>query len=93
MDFIEGLPKSNGKDTIWFLVDHLSNCKFCATLAQIFLHYVYKLHGSLLEIISDIALIFISDFWKDFLKVLGVEHKLTSYHPQTNDQAKILNRC
>ena len=55
MDFIEGLPKSKGKDTILVVVDKLT--KYCrlitlthpysaTTVAQELLHQVVKLHGT-----------------------------------------------
>ncbi|XP_054821761.1 uncharacterized protein LOC129320365 [Prosopis cineraria] len=61
-----------------------------STLAQEFLDHVYKLHGSLVEIISDRDPLFISNFWRESLKVLGVEQKLTSsYHPQIDGQSEV----
>lgn len=47
MDFIEGLPKSNGKDTIWFLVDHLSNC---ANFVQLWLRFFYIMCASCMDL-------------------------------------------
>ncbi|KAK4283600.1 hypothetical protein QN277_000533 [Acacia crassicarpa] len=103
MDFIEGLPKSNGKDTIWVVVDRLSKYGHfvalshpfsASTLAQQFLDGVYKLHGAPTEIISDRDPIFISNFWQEFLKVLKIDQKLSSsYHPQTDGQTEVLNHC
>ena len=81
MDFIEGLPKSSGKEVIWVIVDRMSKyAHFIAlshpytasTLAQLFLDHVYKLHGAPSEIISDRDPIFVSNFWKKFLKVLKI---------------------
>lgn len=54
IDFIEGLPKSGGKQVIFMMVDRMSNYAhfmplrhpFTAlNLAQSFLDNVYKLHG------------------------------------------------
>jgi len=103
MDFIEGLPKSNGKDTIWVVINLMSKyAHFLAlshpytaeTLAQHFMDQIYKLHGAPVEIIIDRDPVFVSNFWKEFLKTLGIEQKLSSsYHPQTDGQSEVLNRC
>nr|GEV97757.1 reverse transcriptase [Tanacetum cinerariifolium] len=62
MDFIEGLPSSNGKSAIFVVVDRLSKYAHfiplshpftAAQIAQIFLDNVYKLHGLPQVIFSD----------------------------------------
>lgn len=62
MDFITGLPKSNGKEVIFVVVDRLIKyIHFIAlghpysamTVAEVFLDIVYKLHGMLERIVSD----------------------------------------
>lgn len=62
MDFIEGLPKSNGKELIYIVVDMfnkyahlmaLSHPYSAIIIATIFLYSVYKLYGSPITIISD----------------------------------------
>nr|GEU65942.1 reverse transcriptase [Tanacetum cinerariifolium] len=80
MDFIEGLPSSYGKTTIFVVVDRLDN--------------VYKLHGLPKVIFSDRDKIFISLFWKELFKALQVSlHLSTAYHPQSDGQTKVVNRC
>ena len=103
MDFIKGLPKSNGKDVIIVVVDRLSKyAHFMAlshpysavTVAQLFLTHIFKLHGLPSSIISDRDPIFVSSFWEELFKLQGVELlKLTSYHPQTDGQSEVVNRC
>ena len=62
MDFITGLPKSEGKSVIMVIVDRLTKyAHFCAlshpfkasTVATAFMETVQKLHGSPKIIISD----------------------------------------
>ncbi|GJX82418.1 ty3-gypsy retrotransposon protein [Tanacetum coccineum] len=91
MDFIEGLPSSQGKKMIMVVVDRLSKyAHFMAlehpfttsTISQVFLDNVYKLHGLPESIISDRDKVFLSHFWQSLFKVLKVQIKLsTAYHP------------
>jgi hypothetical protein len=62
MDFIEGLPKSDGKEVIYMVVDRfnkyayllaLSLPYFAIIVVKIFLDNVYKLYGSLITIVID----------------------------------------
>lgn len=101
MDFIEGLPKSNGKDIILVVIDKLTKyAHFIAlshpysalTVAKKFLDFVVKLHGPSTAIISDRDTIFMSQFWKELHKVMGTTIKLSSaYHPQTDGQTERVN--
>jgi hypothetical protein len=64
MDFITGLPKSGNKSVIMVVVDRLSKYAHLYTLqhpfttsmvAQIFMDQVFKLHGMLHSIVSDVT--------------------------------------
>ncbi|KAM3402087.1 hypothetical protein ACQJBY_006188 [Aegilops geniculata] len=91
MDFIEGLPKSNGKEVIFVVVDRLS--KFAhfiplshpytvQTVARAFIDNVMKLHGPPLAIVSDRDCIFTSKLWQDIFAAMGIELRYSSaYHP------------
>ncbi|CAH9132841.1 unnamed protein product [Cuscuta epithymum] len=103
MDFIEKLPKSNGHEAIFVVVDRYTkyahftalNHPFTAsTIASVFLNNICKLHGLPESIISDRDKVFTSLFWKELFKSLGVQHHLsTAYHPQTDGQTERVNQC
>lgn len=103
MDFITNLPPTGGKTTIWVIVDRLT--KFAhflalsphytaASLANIFLHEIYRLHGLPKTILSDRDPIFLSRFWKELFEKIGTKLLHSSaYHPQTDGQTEVVNRC
>lgn len=76
MDFIDGLPRSGGKDVIWVIVDRLSKyVHFIALihpmtavgLAKVFIDQFYCLYGAPVDIVSDHDPLHISHFWKEFV--------------------------
>lgn len=72
----------------------LSHPYTATTVAQSLLDTVIKLHGPPTSIISDRDTIFMSHFWKELLKVMGIQSKLsTAYHPQTDGQTERVNQC
>jgi hypothetical protein len=99
MDFIVGLPKSGNMSVIMVVVDHLSKyAHFCAlqhpsiaaTMDQLFLDNIFKLHGMLNSIVSDKDPTFTSNFWQEFFKLQGTQlHLITAYHPHT----EVVNKC
>lgn len=103
MDFITGLPKSQGKSVIFVVVDRLSKyAHFIAlshpyttsSVAQVFLDSIYKLHGLPTSIVSDRDSVSLSHFWQSLFKLLKVELKMsTAYHPQTDGQTEVVNKC
>ena len=103
MDFIEGLPKSNGYSVIMVVVDRLTKfAHFVAvkhpytasTIAQLFMDNIVKLHGLPNSIVSDRDIIFVSAFWKELFKLYIVNLQLsTAYHPQSDGQTERVNQC
>jgi hypothetical protein len=103
MDFIVGLPESSNKSIIMVVIDHLSKyAHLCAlqhpfttsTVAQLFMDQVFKLHGMPHFIVSDRDPTFTNNFWQEQLKLQGTQlHLSTTYHPQTDGQTKVVNKC
>ena len=103
MDFVEGLPKSQGKSVIFVVVDKLSKYGHfiplapfftTTTAAKVHMKQVYKLHGLPQTIVSDRDPVFLSKLWTKLFTVQGDElYHSTAYHPQVNEQIKEVNRC
>lgn len=105
MDFIEGLPNSNGYSIIMVgQIDSL-NSKYAHFIpithpynvvktTKIFIANIFKLHGMPSSIVSDRDPTFTSNFWKELFKLQGTEFKLSSsYRPQTDGQTELVNKC
>src|SRR5882724_4363011 len=102
MDFIKGLPLSDGRDMILVVVCHLTKMAlFIPTfhdidaedLARIFLSQVFAKHGTLTNIVSDQGKHFIFQFWQSLCQLLGIKANLsTVYHPETDGQTEWVNQ-
>ena len=102
LDFVTGLPTSQGNTTVLTVVDRFSKMvRFIALpklpsaseTAEIMINHVFKIHGFPRDIVSDRGPQFVSRFWKEFCKLIGAKVSLTSgYHPEANGQTERLNQ-
>ena len=102
MDFIEGLPTSERKDTIMVIVDRFTKYAHFTSLAhpfdapmvaRVFLDQDFKLQGMPLSMLSDRDKVFTSQFWIELFSLLETELCLsTAYHPQTDGQSGRVNQ-
>ena len=102
MDFITGLPRVQGRDCIYVVVDRLT--KFAhffaipstytaAQVADLFFREIFRLHGLPRFIVSDRDSKFMSVFWQELFSLCGTDlTPSTSYHPQTDGQTEIVNK-
>ena len=94
MDFVEGFPMSHLKSMVFVVLDRLTKYThfmalshpYTATkVANLYLHYVFKLYGMPSTIVSDRDPVFTSHFWKELMKLQGVSLAMSStYHPQSD---------
>jgi hypothetical protein len=95
MDFIDGLPSSYGRTTIFVVVDRLSKYGHftplkhpytAAQVAQTFFEVIFKLHG------CDRDPVFTGIFWRELFRLRGTKFNFSSaYHPQTDGQTEVVN--
>jgi transposase InsO family protein len=102
MDY-KSFPKDkHGYDTLWVVVDRLSKqaisipCFKTVTardMAEMYIQHIYRHRGAPQTIVSDRGPQFISQFWAEFTRILGVKLQLsTAFHPQTDGQTEIMNQ-
>lgn len=107
MDFVEGLPKSEGYDSIMVVVDrltkfahfiprdtHSTSRRWCAQVVCAFWDNIVKLHGIPKSIVSDRDRVFTSVVWRELFTKAGTKLLYsTACHPQTDGQSERVNQC
>jgi hypothetical protein len=103
IDFVEGLPKSRGKNVILVVVDRLTKYAHFLPLshpytahkvASLFIDNIFKLHGPPSVIVSDRDTVFTSIIWKEIFSTLQVSLKFsTAHHPETDGHTERVNQC
>lgn len=103
MDFVEGLPKSLGKDCILVVVDRFTNYAHflplshpysASSVAKLFFDNIYKLHGVPDYVVSDRDKVFTRTFWQELFKLSKVSLCMSSsYRPQSDGQTERVNQC
>ena len=102
MDFVTGLPASQGNTVIMTVVDRFSKaCHFvplpglpsAQETAKLMIHHIFRLHGLPRDVVSDRGPQFTSAFWREFCRGLGATVSLSSgYHPESNGQTERANQ-
>jgi hypothetical protein len=102
MDFVEALPKVQGKSIILSVVDRFSKYAHfiplghpytAESVAQAFFSDIVRLHGIPQSIVSDRDPVFTSAFWRELMRLMGTKLLMSSaFHPQTDGQSEAANR-
>ncbi|KAJ8359222.1 hypothetical protein SKAU_G00157470 [Synaphobranchus kaupii] len=102
LDFVTGLPPSQGNTVILVVVDRFSKAAHFISLpklpsapemAQLMVDHVFRVHGLPLDVVSDRGPQFSAKFWRSFCTLLGASVSLSSgFHPKTNGQTERTNQ-
>jgi hypothetical protein len=94
MDFVGPLPSSNGFNLILVVICRLTKqahfipCQDTinsAQLSQLMQDNIVRLHGFPKSIVSDRGTLFTSKFWMEFMRLMNVQHHLSTAHHQQSD--------
>lgn len=102
VDFVTGLPPSEGNSVVLTIVDRFSKIVHYVPIsklpsafetANLLILHVFRIHCIPKDIVSDRGPQFISQVWKAFCRALGVSASLSSgYCPLTNGQTESANQ-
>jgi hypothetical protein len=102
LDFIEALPRVNGKSVILTVVDRFSkSCHFiplahpysAELVAQVFFAEIVRLHGVPQSLVSNRDPVFTSTFWRELMRLTGTKlHMTSAFHPQSDGQTEAANK-
>jgi len=72
----------------------LSHPFSASMVAQFYFEHIFKLHGLPKTIVFDRDKIFLSKFWQEHFSLVKVSlHLSSTYHPQSDGQIEVVNRC
>lgn len=102
LDFVTGLPASEGNTVVLTVVDRFSKMVRFIPLpklpsaketAEVLLVQVCRVFGFSRSIMSDRGPQFVAQFWREFCQLMGATFNLSSgHHPQTNGQTERFNQ-
>jgi hypothetical protein len=102
LDFVEALPRINGKSVILTVVDCFSKYYHFIPLAHpytaesvthAFFSEIVRLHGMPQSMVSERVPVFTSAFWRELWRLTGAKlHMTSAFHPQFDGQAKVANK-
>jgi predicted aspartyl protease len=102
MDYKSFLIDRDGYDNLLVVMDRLSKQSISIPchktidargMAELFLKHIWCREGYPDSIVSDRGPQFISSFWKEVCRILGIQIRLsTAFHPQTDGQTEIMNQ-
>lgn len=102
IDFKEFPKDTSGYDQVMVIIDRLSKQAISIPchktidargMARLFVDWVYRFGHTPETIVSDRGPQFVSTFWSEFCRILGVQVKLsTAYHKETDGQTEIMNK-
>lgn len=102
MDFKDFPKDKHGYDRILVFIDRLSKVSITVPchkdidargMATLFVQWIYRFGHTPETIVSDRGAQFVSSFWQEFCRIIGVRIKLsTAYHKQTDGQTEIMNK-
>jgi len=102
IDFKEFPTDKSGYNQIMVVIDRLSKQAIsipchknidAREMARLFIQWVYRFGHTPETIVSDRGPQFVSRFWSEFCRILGVKVKLsTAYHKETDGQTEIMNK-
>jgi hypothetical protein len=102
MDFKEFNEDKHGFNMILVFIDRLGKDSVSIPcyktidargMAKLYVQWVYRFGHTPETIISDRGPQFVSSFWQEFCRIIGVKVKLsTAYHKETDGQTEIMNR-
>ena len=103
VDFVEGLPRSKGYNSILVGVDKLTRYAHFIPLrhpfsvlqvAKAYMENVFKLHGPPDKMVSDRDWIFTSQVWQELAKLTRTTLNISSSrHPQIDGTTERVNQC